>query len=134
MGIGECVDKEIIEFNIPNASILLEAVESFVKSTGPRRTIFIARKVPCIHSFFESAIEVGLDDIHLVDFPIIGSGEGLVRLETHHRGVSFKEVLARDLRESLSDNTSLTLDDVFVGILFDGENPLSGIPHLETKK
>ena len=104
---------------------MLEAVESFVKSTGSRRTIFIARKVPCIHSFFGFAVEVGSDDVHLMDFPVVGSGEseeGSVKLETHHRGVSFKEVLTRDMRESSSDDTSLILDDVFVGILFDGEN------------
>ena len=59
-------------------------------------------------------------------FPVVGSGEseeGSVKLETHHRGVSFKEVLTRDMRESSSDDTSLILDDVFVGISFDGENP-----------
>ena len=104
---------------------MLEAVESFVKSTGSRRTIFIARKVPCIHSFFGFAVEVGSDDVHLMDFPVVGSGEseeGSVKLETHHRGVSFKEVLTRDMRESSSDDTSLILDVVSVGISFDGEN------------
>ena len=79
---------------------MLEAVESFVKSTGSRRTIFIARKVPCIHSFFGFAVEVGSDDVHLMDFPVVGSGEskeGTVGLETHDGGVGFEEILPRNL-------------------------------------
>ena len=80
---------------------MLEAVESFAKSTGSRITIFIAGRLPCIDDFFEFAVEVGSDD------------DDLIGLE---------EVLARELRESLSDNTSLILDVVSVGISFDGEN------------
>ena len=97
-----------------------------MQTTSARSSVFITGRLLHEDSFFEFTVEVSTNDIDLMNFPILGSSEGekcLIRFEAHDRGVSGKEILSRDLREALCDESSLVFDNFAFGVSFDGKNP-----------
>ena len=79
-----------------------------------------------VDDFVEFAIEVGSNDVDLVNLPVVGSGEckeSSIGFKVHDGSVGFEEILSRYLGATLGDESSLVLEDVTVGVSFDGKDP-----------
>ena len=73
--VPENVDEDIIEFDVSDAASLFQAIESFMQMTSARGSVFISGRLLHENCFFEFAVEVGTDDIDLMNFPVLRSGK-----------------------------------------------------------
>ena len=75
VGVSKSIDENIVEFDVPDVASLFQAIESFMQMTSARGSVFISGRLLHENGFFEFAVEVGTDDIDLVNFPVLRSGK-----------------------------------------------------------
>jgi hypothetical protein len=123
--------KDCVNFFVPCARTLLEAVERFLELANKLLLSWFGEAWRLTHEdcFFEKAVEEGGADVHVVNIPPLGGSEnncGAYCGPLDDRGESFGEVDAFSLLETVGDEFGflprwlgslswLELEDPFVG-------------------